>query len=251
MNENPIPAGHFRDLAERSFRQNIYTFTEFLGDAQIGLLMNLEKELSYAGITLFGGTEHAGRVIARFGRAADLGYEAEFPIVCLEITPLSEKFSEELNHRDYLGALMNLGIRRELLGDILVQDKKAYLFCLDHIADYIKGSLTQVRHTRVRVTRPDKIPEEAAVKLEPQPVIVSSERADAVISKFCNLSRSQSQNLFREGKILINGQECGDGSHLLKKEDRVSVRGFGKFLYSGAVGTTGKGRIRVLLQRFC
>ena len=64
---------------------------------------------------------------------------------------LFDKFAETLSHRDYLGALMNLGIERYLIGDILVDEKCAYIFCMSHIMDLLKEQLGQVRHTRVAV----------------------------------------------------------------------------------------------------
>ena len=74
---------------------------------------------------LFGGCDGTERNIARFGNSEELGYEEDFPIVCLEILPKSEKFAEPLCHRDFLGALMNLGIERKNIGDISVMHKRA------------------------------------------------------------------------------------------------------------------------------
>ena len=250
MDEDRSFIGHLEDLASRSYDQNIYTFTEFLGEAELNLLLTMKKRLDFAGITLFGGTVHASRVIARFGKPEELGYEQDFPIVCLKISPLSEKYGEALSHRDYLGALMSLGIRRELLGDIIIQGKNAYLFCLDHIAGYIEESLTQIRHTSVVARLQSEVPSDAVPSLEERTVIVQSERLDAVISKVYNLSRSQSQELFRVGKVFVNGKECDNISFSLKPDEKVSVRGYGKFIYKGLNGTTGKGRCRITVAVF-
>ena len=75
--------------------------------------------------TLFGGCDETERNIARFVDSEEPGYEEDFPIVCLEILPKSEKFAEPLCHRDFLGALMNLGIERKNIGDISVMHKRA------------------------------------------------------------------------------------------------------------------------------
>ena len=61
------------------------------------------------------------------------------------------KFAEELGHRDYLGAVMNLGMERDVIGDILIRDKSAYMFCMDNIAGYIQANLEKIRHTSVKV----------------------------------------------------------------------------------------------------
>ena len=96
-----------RELADKSYNQNQYTFTGFLGLAEQDALWQVEREVKFAGITLYGGREEAERKILRFGSEAELGYEQPFPICCIRIRPLSAKFADKLSHRDYLGALLN------------------------------------------------------------------------------------------------------------------------------------------------
>ena len=241
-------AGHLRDLAARSWQNNLYTFTHFLDEAQIGQLLAMEKELRYAGLTLSGGTEQADRCVARFGREENLGYSQPFPITCLRIEPAAEKFGEELSHRDVLGALMSLGIERDLLGDIYVQEKTAYVLCLDHIAGYIKENLLRIRHTNVTVTALEEIPAILGPEPEARMIIAASERLDAVIAQIYHLSRARSQALFVQGKIFVNGKPVLNHSISGHPADKVSVRGFGKFIYDGAEGVTGKGRCRIRVR---
>lgn len=139
-----------RELADKSYNQNQYTFTGFLGLAEQDALWQVEREVKFAGITLYGGREEAERKILRFGSEAELGYEQPFPICCIRIRPLSAKFADKLSHRDYLGALMNLGIERSTIGDILPGEGEAFLFCQDTIAEFICDNLEQIRHTHVR-----------------------------------------------------------------------------------------------------
>lgn len=245
MSSTDILLNHLRDLAERSYSNNMYTFSSFLSESEIAEFMSIEKELCYAGITISGGIETAERGVVRFGRESDLGYDQPFPISCLIVQPLMKKFGEALSHRDYLGALMSLGIERELLGDIIVSDKTAYIFCLEHIADYIKEKLVQIKHTSVKVEITYSLPEDIAPHIDRRQLIVFSERLDAVISKLYNLSRSQAQELFKSRKIFVNGLQCENTSYSPKPDSRISVRGYGKFIYTGMDGMTGKGRCRV------
>ena len=90
-----------RELADKSYNQNQYTFTGFLGLAEQDALWQVEREVKFAGITLYGGREEAERKILRFGSEAELGYEQPFPICCIRIRPLSAKFADKLSHRDY------------------------------------------------------------------------------------------------------------------------------------------------------
>ena len=241
-------AGHLRDLVARSWQNNQYTFTHFLDEAQQSQLMAMEHELSYAGLSLSGGAEHADRVVARFGREEILGFIQPFPIVCLRIDPVAEKFGETISHRDVLGALMNLGIARDLLGDIYVQEKTAYLLCLDHIADYIRENLVRIRHMSVSITALEAIPAGLGPDLEPRMIIAASERLDAVISQVWHMSRAQSQVLFPQGKVFVNGKEASGGSTSCRPGDKVSVRGYGKFIFDGTEGLTGKGRSRICVK---
>lgn len=245
MTEEELLRKRLIELAEKSYHNGIYTFTNFLSPAQQDLFWQTERELSYAGVTLFGGMEAAERQMIRFGSAENLGYEEAFPITCVTVEPLIKKFSDDLTHRDFLGALMNLGMEREVLGDIIVKDRTGYIFCLKRIADYIIENLDQVRHTHVKVFETYELPQSIGPQLLEQKLIVSSQRLDAVIARLYRLSRSQSLLLFREKKVFVNGRQCENNSYLCKEKDVVSVRGFGKFVFDGILGTTGKGRLNV------
>lgn len=233
------------DLARKSFQQNMFTFTGFLGLSEQDLFWQEESELRYAGYRLWGGSENCDRQILRFGSEQELGYEEPFEISCIHIAPLMEKFSDDFSHRDFLGALMNLGIERSTLGDIRVGYREAYLFCQNSIAQYICDNLDQVKHTHVRceiVEEIKDVPQE-----EPQTVVVqvASERIDAMIAKVYNRSRGDVLELFRAGKVYVGGRLCENNSRMLKGQEIVNVRGFGKFIYLGIKNETRKGKLSV------
>lgn len=235
----------FRDLADKSYTQSIYTFSGFLGLGEQDVFWQLERELCYVPFCLWGGAEQTDRKVLRFGSPEDYGYDEPYPIVCVHIRPLSEKFSDDFSHRDFLGALMNLGIDRSTLGDIRVGCREGYLFCLDSIAEYICTNLDQVRQTHVKCEivqevkdLPEDIPQEADV-------LVSSERIDAVAAKVYGRSRNDMFKLFRSCKVYVNGRLCENNSRLLKAGDVVNVRGFGKFCYAGPKYETKKGKLSV------
>lgn len=241
---------HLRDLADRSFKQDVFTFTGFLSLAELGAYYQLERELSYASPKLFGGHENAERMMIRFGNEEALGYSVDFPICCVHIRPLMEKFADDLSHRDFLGALMNLGIERNVLGDIKAGDKQAYLFCQDTMAEYICDNLSKVRHTNVKCSVITDISELPVEKPELVVVQVASERADALVSKVCNLSRSDSLDLFREGKVFINGRICENNSKGLRAGDVVNARGYGKFKIISEPVLTRKGKLTLNLEAY-
>ena len=160
------------------------------------------------------------------------------------------KYAEELTHRDYLGAIMNLGIDRSLTGDILVKGKKAWFFCLASAAEMLASSLTQVRKTAVTAEVsgtdiPEIQPEYAPVRLN-----VVSERLDAIAAAFTGLSRGQAEKLFGAEKVFVNGRVILDKSTRLKEGDVLSVRGFGKAVYDGIEHETKKNRLWVSLRKY-
>ncbi len=231
------------DLADKSYQQSIYTFTGFLGLGEQDIFWQEETKLRYAGYSLWGGCENADRRVVRFGSPEELGYEMQFPIVCIHIRPLAQKFADELSHRDFLGALMNLGIERGVLGDIKVGEKHAYLFCLDSIGEFICQNLAQVKYTHVKCAVTEEfqnIPQEEPV---PVSIQVQSLRVDAVLAKVYNMSREKSLDLFRAGKVYVDGRLCENNSRLLKVGETVNARGFGKFTLTGELRETKKGRL--------
>ncbi|MCX4304418.1 MAG: YlmH/Sll1252 family protein [Acetatifactor sp.] len=235
----------FHDLAERSHAQGVFTFTGFLGLSDQEVFWQEEPGLRYAGYTLYGGCDQADRVVVRFGDSGELGYETDFPVVCIHIAPLAEKFADELTHRDFLGALMNLGIERSTVGDIRAGGKQAYLFCLDSVASFICDNLIQVKHTRVRCSVTKDFQDILQEEPETVNIQVQSLRVDAVISRVYNFSREKSLALFRTGKVYVNGRLCENNSRILKSGETVNARGFGKFVLTGEARETRKGRLAV------
>lgn len=235
----------FRDLADKSFGQNMYTFTAFLGLSEQDVFFRMEDELRYAGCSFFGGCDDTDRKMLRFGNQEEFGYEVPFPIVCIHIRPLIAKFADKLSHRDFLGALMNLGIDRSTIGDIKVGDKEAYLFCTDTIAEFICENLTQIKHTHVRCTVTEEYHTLPTEEPKKQILQVASVRIDAVIAKVYNQSRSECIELFRAGKIYVNGRLCENNARMLKGNEVINARGYGKFVFEGQRGETKKGKINV------
>lgn len=233
------------ELAERSYNNNIYTFTPFLGLSEQQAFYEVQRDVAYAGYGMEGGSPLCERRMIRFGSPETLGYEEAYPIQCLKIEPMTPKFAEHLTHRDFLGAIMNLGIERSTVGDIFVEDKEAIVFCQDSIADYLTDNLEQVRRTRVKCAV-NEVTEQLRSPVTEQVLLsVSSVRIDTVISKLYNIARSQSMELFRAGRVYVNGRMTENNSYTLKNGDTVTARGFGRFIYTGEQGETRKGKVRI------
>ncbi len=254
MNEIDLLKSRLKDLANKSYKQNIYTYSGFLTPAELICLDEIRSEIAFVDCEIFGGYELAERQIVGFGSERSLGYEGVWPIKIIKVEPLIDKFADELSHRDFLGAVMNLGIERNVFGDILVKDgKRAYIFATESIADFIMDNLTKIKHTNVKtsVVEPgtDSM-EDLKPTLVDMDVIVASPRFDAIIGGATKVSRSEALNLFKAKKVTLNGRLCERNSMTLKDGDIFSVRGHGKFKFCGAGNETRKGRVYVKLKKY-
>jgi RNA-binding protein YlmH len=188
--------------------------------------------------------------MVRFGNAEDLGYEEEFPICCIHIKPLLAKFADNLTHRDFLGALMNLGIERSTIGDIRVAEKEGYLFCQETIAEYICDNLDKIKHTNVKCEIVKEMKDIPKDEPEAKEVLVPSLRMDACLAKVYNLSRGDILEQFRAKKVYVNGRLCENNSRLVKEGETINLRGYGKFIYSGIKYETKKGKICIEVKQY-
>lgn len=240
----------FQELFARYDAQGAYLFSNFLDLAALSALQRCLPRLPRVPYALFGGAEGCERKVLRLGSAEECGYEQPFPIACVRIAPANARFAEALTHRDFLGALMNLGFERELLGDIVVREEAAYLFCLERIAPYIVDSLTQVRRTTVRCALLSELPQGALFRLQRQVVQLASVRADALVAHVYKLSRADAQALFQSGRVFLDGRECRDTSCVPKAGEILSVRGFGRMKYLGVETLSKKGKSNVAVEVF-
>lgn len=232
--------GHIKDISLRAERSGRYFFTSFLTQAQQSDIESMKHELCR--FKFYGGADMTERNIARFGDENEIGWEQDFPISVLKVSPLNAKFSDALAHRDFLGALMNLGIERSQIGDIAVKGYEAYIFVTDNMADYICEKLDKVKHTSVKCEKTDNIPGGKLYSLENIEIIVSSARIDCAAAGVFKLSRSEAQNLIESEKVFVNSKSVISVSKELCENDAVSVRGCGKFVFFGKKGATKKGR---------
>ena len=159
-----------------------------------------------------------------------------------------QKFADDLTHRDFLGSVLGLGIKRETIGDIIIKNNTGYIFCLSSVADFIIDNLKKVRHTSVKCEKITETPEEVKPEATEKFIIVASERLDVIIAEIYNLSRSESNTLFTSKKVFINGKLTENNSQKIKAGDTISVRGYGRFNWLGTSGETKKGRLKANVE---
>ena len=226
-----------------------FTFTDFLGLQEQAVLATVKQRLC-SKHTAFGGAVGAERVMVRFGAPEDIGYEEEFPIVCLKVAPRSEKFADRLTHRDFLGTILALGIERSCVGDIVIRDNVGYVFLKDQIAEYVSDSLTRVKHTDVRCEIVDGAPEGELYKTEMKRIQANGERLDAIIAKVFCMSRDDASLLFKKRLVFADGREIESVSYNPKEGQVISVRGFGRFIYLGYASLSKKGKKNIDVELY-
>ncbi len=236
-----------RDLATKSRRTDTYLYTNFLSPSDIALAFEVEEA---SNIKIWGGVENCERAVVRFGNTAYLGYDEDFPIRILEIKPINQKYADNLTHRDFLGAIMNLGIERDIVGDIFVDEKTAVVFVLEHMAEYISENLDRVRRTTVQCKSIKAVSAQFKPKLEIEEVIVSSVRIDGMLAKIYHLSRSAAQLLVKSGGVLASGKKVESTSYEPKPNETIIARGHGKFIFIEKMGDTRKGRHVIKVARY-
>lgn len=246
--EETILAKRFLDLSRQTGQKDIVVFSEFLNLNELNIFKQEIPNL-YSGYEIFGGYALSERQMIAFIPDA-LCYTWDYPIACLKITPLHKKFAEALTHRDVLGSLMNLGIERCKLGDILVNEEEIYVFCQEKIAEFLMQELTRIRHT---VVKSEQV-EADSLMVEPRKElaegIVTSNRLDSVIACICKISRSQASVWIKGGKVFLDNRQVLQVTAECKPGELISVRSVGRFRFVDSFGETRKGRLKIKYEKY-
>ena len=172
-----------------------------------------------------------------------------YPITILKISNKSS-FSN-LYHKDYLGAILSLGIKREKIGDIIVDEGCGYVICMDEIADYIVYSLDSIGKSKVSISYLNKNDELPKIKFEEDVINVASMRVDNIVAKLANISRSKSIDLLNSSKVLVNYSPIKDKNLEIKEGMRITIRGVGKFIINTYIGDTKSGKKKIKIKKYC
>ncbi len=231
------------DQAAFSDKRHTYAFTDFLDAAKSGRFLEKLQHETDMQVLAFGGTEDAERRMLGFAPSYLSFTEEDFPIAALRVTKNQKFGQKDLNHRDYLGSILGLGIDRSKVGDILVSEKETVCFVEKEIASYIMTNLERVSKTPVTVEEIPLRAVEVQRNLETHRMTVASLRLDAVAGGALHVSRGNMQGLIAGEKANVNWNTITNPSFLLKEGDVVSVRGYGRFRVLEIGGRTKKDRI--------
>ncbi|MCA0753843.1 RNA-binding protein [Paenibacillus sp. N4] len=235
---------------ERSAQQHELKRTDFLDPRQAQIVTMLANRNQDVGIRLDGGYPEAERKRALIAPDYRSLEDEPIGVSVLSVSgPGQDRI--DLDHGDFLGALLGLGIKRDRIGDIHVHDDFCHIVVMDEIADYLNIHLRQVHRLNVMT---DVLPIEelrsVIPKLEEISLTVASMRLDGIASDVYRISRSKIVDPIRAGRCRVNWKSEEDPSGQLKEGDVVSFKGLGRFKVLEVDGMTKKGRIRVKVGKF-
>lgn len=221
-------------------------FSRFISPHDLAVFQAQYHPSPFVSVSFFGGAVDCERVQIGFFPDFLEPENSAFPINPLLISDVSG-----LSHRDVLGAVLGLGIKREMLGDIFIDDKHAVLMCDSQVCDFLLLNLKTIGRRRVEVSL---CPTQQVLSLKRKFVItrhvIASLRLDAVVGAAANLSRSEAAAAITGGNVSVNFSETEDLSKKLCQGDVISIRHHGRFVLETICGETRKGRLAVELKKY-
>lgn len=191
----------------------------------------------------YGGFDYAQRKVACFYPYDDI---EQYDISILE-SKFDNRF-RKISHKDILGALMHLGIEREMLGDLVVEDCRIVIFCKNQIADFIRMNCTLVGRVRVSFELVDFVDIQSAQTKEIL-IHAASTRLDCIVASLAHISRSEATSMIHHGLIKVNDNVLEENRQLCNN-DFVSIRKCGRFQFKDVKSTTKKGRLILRFEQY-
>ena len=230
-------------------------YTDFLDMYQISLVENFLRKMKFQNYKLYGGCETAERKILIIypekydTKMIEKNYNQMLKIVRV-ILPDEEK--GKYFHRNYLGGIVKLGLKREKVGDIVVSEEGADIIVINNFADILKQqlpSLTRFESSKIEIQEIQEL-KEREVKTEIVKIIVPSLRLDNFVSDLARTSRNKAVQIIDQERVFVNGQNETKVSKQLKLNDIITIRGNGRFIIKEFDGTTRSGRTVVVIEKY-
>ena len=229
--------------------------TDFLDMYQISLVESFLKKIEFSNFILFGGFEEAERKVLIVYpekytiEMIEKNYDKLLKIVRVE---LSDEEKGKYAHRNYLGGIVKLGLKREKVGDILVFEDGADIVTVNEFAEILKtelGTLTRFQNSKIEELELSKI-RKLELKLEEVKIIVPSLRLDNFVSDLAKTSRSKAGEIIEQERVFVNGKSETKLSKQIKLNDVITIRGKGRFVIKEFKGNTRSGRTVVAVEKY-
>lgn len=229
--------------------------TDFLDEREQKLLENFLKSQKIYNYFLTGGFEEAERKILVIypEKLTDIiqNINLDEYINSIRIT-LPNEMHGEYAHKNYLGGLMKLGISREKIGDILVDDNGADILVMPEMLKFLNTnipSLTRFSKSKIEQIQLENL-RKIELKTQTVKITVASMRLDNIVSELAKCSRGKANELLAQERVLLNHEMIEKSSKEVKENDIVTIRGKGRFVVKSVVGNNRKGRLFIEVEKF-
>ena len=242
MDINLLPA-RIDDLKKQCEKTNSPKFLGFLTAEEMAIAarcFSLSERYQ-----VFGGYDSAERVMV--GVLPEWCDETTFPIVAITFR---YRECDTLTHRDFLGALMALGISRETVGDILITEGRAVVFVTQDVSKFILSQTDKIGRVGVEICEGFSHPLPQSGKRESFTVTVASLRLDCVISALCNVSRKEAAQKIADGYVSLNSVGVSKPTISVASQSKIVVRQKGKFQIISCDEYSKKGRIILKYDKY-
>ena len=226
-----------KDIAERASKTEVPQYLGFLSEESSQIAADSLKN-SRVKFCFSGGYDEAKRVY--LACLPDWCEEPDYPICALT---LHYNKAYSLTHRDFLGSVIGLGIERDKIGDILIEEGRTVIFLSREITSFVKEQLTKVGRVGVNVQEGFSLPLPIASVKKEFTDTVASLRLDCVVASICSVSRNTATELINDAKVILNSFTQQKSTVKISSGDVMSVRGKGKFEIVNADEFSKKGRI--------
>ena len=165
---------------------------------------------------------------------------------------LPQELQGKYNHSEYLGGIMKLGIKREIIGDIIVNETGADIIVQNEMADYLKRQLQELTRFQKSEIFIKEISELniAPIQKEEITILIPQMRLDVIVSEILHLSRSKANEIIAGERVFRNDELKTKNATTLKENDILTIRGKGKFEIGQILSTTSKGKIRLMVRKY-
>lgn len=220
--------------------------TDFLNPREAEIIRMIIGKGGDVRVSFFGGAPHAERQRAIIYPDYYTPAEEDYEIAFYQLA-YPAKFTT-IDHRQVLGTLMSLGLKREMYGDIWIEGETVQFAVARTVAAYMEANLTKVGNVGVKC---ESISHEQIVDVidnwRETTVTSSSLRLDNMIANAASFSRQKSQLLIGQGRVKVNHRQIESPSYELKQGDVISVRGTGRIKVMGIDGKTKKDKWKVVI----
>lgn len=237
---------HLRDAARLAQSGGKPGFVGFLDERQAEAARGFMLDLG-ASFLLWGGYEEAERAL--LGVFPDF-MEPDAKRCPVSTVTASYRRADVLTHRDFLGALLHLGIARETLGDILVEEGRCVFFCRDEILSFVLSQTEKIGGVGVKLSPGAEEPLPVLHRFEEFSAVVASARLDCAVSAAVGTSREKAADKIRAGFVMLDHEAAGSPSAPVKEGCKISVRGTGRFILDTVGPVTKKGRLRIAGRKY-